>query len=275
MTLREALLRGRRRPRAFGTGSPTTYRGDGYEFVELRAYVPGDDVRRIDWAATARAGDLQTRVVLEDVALILGAILDDSGSMQVGRKRTLHDAATQALHVWFAAANAEDRCVRIGADVVAPRRSERGLRAARIAATPLETPFDLARALATARAALPRGSALLLISDCFDDARVDDATLAQLGRHLDCTLLFARDPWFSGLPLRGFVNLRDARGANLRAFIGARERARYVCAVRDRETRVVQRFTQANWRVGILIEDDGRASLERAFGLPQHGRTVV
>ena len=52
---------------------PTIYRGDGYEFVELRAYVPGDDVRRIDWAATARSGDLQTRVVLEDVALTLAA----------------------------------------------------------------------------------------------------------------------------------------------------------------------------------------------------------
>ena len=55
LTLRDALLRGKRRPRRFGAGSPTMYRGDGYEFIELREYVPGDDVRRIDWAATARA----------------------------------------------------------------------------------------------------------------------------------------------------------------------------------------------------------------------------
>ncbi len=71
MTIREALLRARRRPRNLGAGSPTIYRRVGYEFVELRAYVPGDDVRRIDWAATARSGELQTRVVLEDVALTL------------------------------------------------------------------------------------------------------------------------------------------------------------------------------------------------------------
>lgn len=274
MTLRDALLRGRRRPRAFGTGSPTTYRGDGYEFVELRAYVPGDDVRRIDWAATARAGELQTRVVLEDVALTLAVILDNSGSMRVGRRRTLHDAAGDAVHLWFEAATTEDRCIRIGPNIVLPRRSERGARGAQIAKTPLQTPFDFAESLTTARAALPRGSALLLVSDCYDDDVVADVTLAQLGRHADCTLLFARDPWYAGLPLRGFVNLKDARGATLRVFISTRERARYAAAVRAREERIVTRFSRANWRVGILEEEDGRASLERTFGLPQRGAAV-
>src|SRR5579872_11970 len=104
MTLRDALLRGKRRPRAFGSGAPTIYRGDGYEFVELRAYVPGDDVRRIDWAATARAGEMQTRVVLEDVSLTLAAMLDDSPSMRVGRRRPVLAAAREALCAWYDAA---------------------------------------------------------------------------------------------------------------------------------------------------------------------------
>ncbi|MGC2405207.1 MAG: DUF58 domain-containing protein, partial [Candidatus Cybelea sp.] len=118
MTIREALLRARRRPRHLGAGSPTIYRGDGYEFVELRAYVPGDDVRRIDWAATARSGDLQTRVVLEDVALTLGAIVDTSPSMRVGRRRPLLAAAREALETWFGAATGDDRCIRVEADAV-------------------------------------------------------------------------------------------------------------------------------------------------------------
>src|SRR5580692_10813169 len=113
MTIRDALLRSRRRPRHLGAGSPTIYRGDGYEFVELRAYVPGDDVRRIDWAATARVGDLQTRIVLEDVALTFAAILDDSHSMRVGAHRPLLAAANEALTTWFGAATSDDRCVRI------------------------------------------------------------------------------------------------------------------------------------------------------------------
>ena len=43
MTIREALLRARRRPHHFGAGSPTIFRGDGYEFVDR--IVPIKDLR--------------------------------------------------------------------------------------------------------------------------------------------------------------------------------------------------------------------------------------
>ena len=38
-------------------GYRSTFRGSGLEFSEVRAYQPGDDVRRIDWNVTARSGD--------------------------------------------------------------------------------------------------------------------------------------------------------------------------------------------------------------------------
>jgi uncharacterized protein (DUF58 family) len=266
MTLRDALLRGRRRPRTFGSGSPTTYRGDGYEFVELRAYVPGDDVRRIDWAATARSGELQTRVVLEDVALTLAAIVDDTPSMRVGRHRSLADAAHEALASWFGAAQADDRCVRVGSDIVAPPRQLRGPRAAHAALQPVDTSkvFD---ALRTARAALPRGTALLAIGDWFD---IDDGwqrLLAELGTRLDCTALIARDPWYDELRVGGIVRLRGSEGGVARVFIGKRERERFREAVRAREASVVARFERANWRTGILHEANGAASLAETFGV--------
>ena len=156
MTIRDALLRARRRPRHLGAGSPTIYRGDGYEFVELRAYVPGDDVRRIDWAATARSGDLQTRVVLEDVALTLAGILDASPSMRVGRQRPLLDAAREALESWFGAASGEDRCIRVEADAVTPPALQRGARHA-VAQCPPAADFNrTARAAHRARRAAAR-----------------------------------------------------------------------------------------------------------------------
>ncbi len=34
----------------------SVFRGSGIDFDEVREYVPGDDVRRIDWNVTARAG---------------------------------------------------------------------------------------------------------------------------------------------------------------------------------------------------------------------------
>lgn len=245
MTLREALLRGRRRPRRFGAGSPTTYRGDGYEFVELREYVPGDDVRRIDWAATARAGALQTRVVLEDVALTLGAFVDDSPSMHVGRVRTLAAAAQEALDAWLGAARGADRTIRV----------------------PLDKPFDVHRALRVADALVPRGGALLAISDWFELNDDDGDVLARLGSRRDCTALIARDPWHDGLPLAGFVRLRGAEGGSRRFYIGQRERDAFTRAVAERESRLRTTFERFGWRAAFLDEADGERALARAFGL--------
>jgi uncharacterized protein (DUF58 family) len=268
MTLREALLRGRRRPRNLGAGSPTVYRGDGYEFVELRAYVPGDDVRRIDWAATARSGDLQTRVVLEDVALTLAAIVDRSASMRVGRQRAISAAAQEALDAWFGAAAADDRCVRVGALGITPPSLQRSRHAALLAPVDDERDaFDPAAALRTARAALSRGTALLAVSDWFELPAEHDGLLGELGARFDCTALVVRDPWFDGLPLRGMVRLRGTEGGSIRLYVGRRERAAYARAVREREAGLLERFTRAGWRTGVLHERDGEASLAAAFGI--------
>jgi uncharacterized protein (DUF58 family) len=231
------------------------YRGDGYEFVELRAYVPGDDVRRIDWAATARAGELQTRVVLEDVALTLAVLIDNSASMHVGRLRTLLAAAEEAGAAWFATARGGDRLLRISSDHVAPPH------------VPVDTPFDVRTALETARAALRRGTALLAISDWYElDDRHDDL-LASLGVWCDCTAMIARDPWYDGLPIGGVVRFAGAEGGVLRTYVGKRERAAFAAAVRAREEALGARFARAGWRSGVLIEGDGAASLRATFGV--------
>lgn len=242
--IRQALLRGKRRPRRAGAGSPAIYRADGYEFVELREYVPGDDVRRIDWAATARTGQLQTRVVLEDVALTLSFLLDDSASMQAGCERPLLASAQEAVQTWVNCADASDRIIALD----------------------VEAPFRLEQALDVAAAVLPRGAALLVVSD-FWDLIPDDDRLMLLGLRCDCTALIARDPWFDGLPLRGFVRVRDSEtGRTARLFLGSRERKRYVKAVQEREAALLERFANANWRVGMLDERDGGSALLRAFG---------
>jgi uncharacterized protein (DUF58 family) len=267
--LRAALLAGKRRPRARGGGSPTKYRGDGYEFVEVREYVAGDDPRRIDWAATARSGGLQTRVVLEDVALTLAAIVDDSGSMRAGRLRELAVAADEAMAAWFDAARSDDRCIRVFPDaVIAP--SLRGPLGARACSqTRSAAPFDLGRACAAARAALPRGTALLLVTDGYDLPDDLDRRLADLGHRCDCTVLLARDPWYDGLPLRGFARMADLEtGERRTVYLDAAARRRYVDATRERERRTMMRFEAAGWRVGSLRESGGRTSLLHAFGLP-------
>ncbi|KLO27026.1 DUF58 domain-containing protein [Mycobacterium haemophilum] len=63
---------------------PTLIRGQGTEFDSLREYVVGDDVRSIDWRATARRADVMVRTWRPErdrrVVLVL-----DTGRMAAGR----------------------------------------------------------------------------------------------------------------------------------------------------------------------------------------------
>ena len=265
-TIRAAILAGRRRPLVRGGSRPYPRRGDGFEIAELRAYVEGDDPRRIDWAATARAGGMQVRVLLDEHALCFGAIVDDSPSMSVGRRRTLREAAYEALDAWADALTREDRAIRIfdsGAEGVrlhgvraAAHLRERGSPGA----------FDLRAALRIARAALPRDAALLVVSDFF--CELDDDELRELAVHADCTALVARDPWRGELPLRGFVRVRDAESGDGRlVFLGRAQRRRLAGAVRAREETLRRKLASCGWRAGLLEESDGAASLFAAFGL--------
>jgi uncharacterized protein (DUF58 family) len=63
-------------------------RGQGLEFRDLREYVIGDDVRRLDWKATARSGKPQLRQFTEERQQNVWFALDLSASMH-GPKATL------------------------------------------------------------------------------------------------------------------------------------------------------------------------------------------
>jgi len=58
--------------------------GSGTELAMVRPYVAGDDVRRIDWAVTARTGEPHVRVDLAERVLVTWLVLDGSVSMQFG-----------------------------------------------------------------------------------------------------------------------------------------------------------------------------------------------
>lgn len=260
--LRAAIVRGARHVYAGGTVARGARPGDGYVFDRLRGYELGDDPRYIDWSASARIGALQTRVYLEETVLVLGALVDESPSMRVGRKRALSAAADEAVRAWFGAAETTDRAGRIVDErLVGDRRATVDVRAA--------GPFDLRRSLELAVRALPQGSSFLLITDGLDVAGDTFAdVLLRIGRRFDATVLLARDPWIDGLPLRGFVRLRDAEsGRTRRVFIGPRSRERYRRASVERDAAIRGAFERARWRIGTLDESDGTASLERVFGL--------
>ena len=58
--------------------------GQGSELALVRPYVPGDDVRRIDWNVTARTNEAHVRVDLAERVLVTWLVLDTSASMEFG-----------------------------------------------------------------------------------------------------------------------------------------------------------------------------------------------
>lgn len=60
--------------------------GQGLEFRDLREYVPGDDIRRLDWKATARTGRAHLRQFRQDRQKTVHLALDLSASMSYGTK---------------------------------------------------------------------------------------------------------------------------------------------------------------------------------------------
>jgi uncharacterized protein (DUF58 family) len=72
---------------ALAGGYRSTFRGTGLEFAEVRPYLPGDDVRSIDWNVTARTGEPHIKTFAEERELTLDLLVDTSLSMDFGSRR--------------------------------------------------------------------------------------------------------------------------------------------------------------------------------------------
>ena len=65
----------------------SVFKGTGIEFDEVRTYLPGDDVRTIDWRVTARMKEPYVRRYVEERQLTLWLALDISASFRTGAGR--------------------------------------------------------------------------------------------------------------------------------------------------------------------------------------------
>ncbi|MBM76156.1 MAG: DUF58 domain-containing protein [Proteobacteria bacterium] len=81
------IVLGRRIDSPFAGEYRSAFRGQGMEFEDVRPYVPGDEIRRIDWNVTARVGTPYIKEFRESRELSLILVLDVSASMRFGQER--------------------------------------------------------------------------------------------------------------------------------------------------------------------------------------------
>jgi uncharacterized protein (DUF58 family) len=67
----------------------SAFKGRGMTFSEVREYMPGDEVRTIDWNVTARLGSPFVKVFEEERELTVMLVADVSGSVEFGTAEQL------------------------------------------------------------------------------------------------------------------------------------------------------------------------------------------
>lgn len=89
----------------------STFKGTGMEFVDVREYLPGDDIRSIDWKVTARTGRPYVKKFVEERELTVILCVDASGSGYFGTRSRfkLEQSAQVAATLAFSAVTNNDK----------------------------------------------------------------------------------------------------------------------------------------------------------------------
>ncbi|WP_306213159.1 DUF58 domain-containing protein [Actinoplanes sp. RD1] len=194
------------RLRVFDGAVVTRGRGQGTEFDALREYVVGDDVRSIDWRASARTHDVMVRTWRPERDRRVVCLLDTgrTSAARIGDEPRLDAAIDAALLLTVLAAKADDRVDLLALDAAVRARVEGGghrtklprLIASLAALEPalVETDFSLA-----ANDLLRRGHkrALVVIFSALDAAPIVEGLLPMLPRLVTrhrVVLASVRDP---------------------------------------------------------------------------------
>lgn len=213
--------------------------GRGSELAQVRPYVPGDDVRLIDWNVTARTREPHIRVQLAERVLVTWVVLDRTPSMDFGTadRRKADVALGAAIALGHAASQRGNRVglasFGSGSSVpLPPRQGRPGLVGLFVAledeGAGTGVASELEPALATVAAVARQRSLVAIISD-FRGPRNWRSKVVDLAGHHDVLAVEIRDPREDRLVDVGEVWFSDPEsGARLRVDTGdAGLRARF------------------------------------------------
>lgn len=211
---------------SFAGSYQSVFKGRGMNFDEVREYVPGDDIRTIDWNVTARTGIPHIKKFTEERELTIMLMIDISGSGDFGSangsKRELMAEVGSVLA--FSAVRNNDKVGLVlftdFIELYIPPKKGRGhiLRIireilffeAKGRQTDLKVPLDFTNQV------IKRKCVAFLISDfClpgnFDDGLKDLQPKLQISnRRHDLITMIVKDPREFELPDVGWITLEDA-----------------------------------------------------------------
>jgi Uncharacterized conserved protein (some members contain a von Willebrand factor type A (vWA) domain) len=195
----------------------SAFKGVGIEFNEVREYIPGDDIRAIDWNVTARAGMPFVKRYVEERELTVMLMVDLSGSQHFGTAGNLKSelaAEISALIAFLAIKNNDKVGLLIFSDTcekyLPPQKGR--LHVLRVIREILgfkasHTGTDITQSLDFVNKVLKHRSIIFLISDFRDQGF--EKSLKNLARRHDLVAVNITDPRESELPAIGVVEFED------------------------------------------------------------------
>ena len=270
----------------FAGQAQSVFKGRGIEFEEVRPYVPGDEVRDLDWNVTARLGAPYVKRFVEQRELTVILVVDVSRSMRFGttgaEKREL--AAELCAVLGFAALRNDDRVGLVLAagkveHFVPPSRGRSHLlRILRdvLGVDPRSPGTHLSEAARFVMHTTHRRSMVFWISDFEDTVDVRDWRV--LGRRHELTAMVLRDPRDQLLPAAGWVEMEDLESGTRRLINtgSARVRERYQREAQERWKSVAQALSRSRCPVVEVRTDRSYLPvLMRYFQMRRRGRSVA
>ncbi len=261
----------------------STFKGTGMEFVDVREYLAGDDVRSIDWKVTARMDRPYVKKFVEERELTVILCVDASGSGYFGTRMQFkleQSAQVAATIAYSAVRNGDkvgllfftDRVERF----VAPRKGRQHvLRLVRdiLQFEPKHRGTRPATALEYVMRILKHRAIVFLIGDFLGAGYDADAVRVPLGiaaRRHDLVAIPITDPAEGDLPRVGLVELEDMETGELVTVntSDARLRRRYEAHVLGALARRDRLFTQLGIdSIPLHTHEDFTPKLQRFFRL--------
>lgn len=183
------------------------FRGQGLEFDSVREYVPGDDIRNIDWRVTARTGSPHLKIFKEERERHMVLCVDMNATMRFGTRNTFKSvqaARVAALLGWRGIAH-HDRVsaclfgdVPDGIQFFAPKRNRQSFCSMlKMLSEPYSERHNipLKDVLQPVNQAAQTGSLIYLISDFMDISGnfQQEAGLSRLNKRCDVVFIAIND----------------------------------------------------------------------------------
>lgn len=201
----------------------SVFKGQGIEFDEVREYIPGDDVRSIDWNVTARMGHPYVKRFCEERELTILFLVDISGSQSFGSgERTKAEVAAEltCLLALSAIKNQDKVGLILFSDriekSIPPRKGRTAaMRLVREVLASEETRHgtDIGGALRFLHRVQKRRAVVFIISDFMDEGFERD--LRVVARHHDVVCCTIADPREEELPAVGLIEVQDPESGEL------------------------------------------------------------